>query len=80
MEDALRQINGLRVKSVWGLTLYHKQDLPFTAGKVPDVFSVFRKQVEDQSRVRPLVAMPTTLKPLPDGVCPGSIPTHADLG
>ena len=80
LETAVRAIHGATVKSIWGSTLYHKDDVPFKAPEVPDVFSVFRKEVENQSRVRPLLDMPQTLKPMPEYIDLGNIPTFAEVG
>ena len=48
--------------------------------RVPDVYTQFRKRVEEQCRIRPLQQMPDTLKPLPEGLEAGEIPTYAQLG
>ena len=47
---------------------------------IPNVFTAFRKQVESQSRIRPVISMPARFKPLPAGVEEGAIPSMADLG
>lgn len=47
--------------------------------RLPDVYTQFRKAVETQSRVRPLFPTPEQLKPLPDGLEEGAIPTAEDL-
>ena len=47
--------------------------------RLPDVYTQFRKAVETQSRVRPLFPTPEQLKPLPQGLEEGVIPTAADL-
>ncbi|NDC42083.1 MAG: DASH family cryptochrome [Chitinophagia bacterium] len=59
-------------------TLFHTKDLPFTIGQLPDVFTHFRKQVEQRSRVRPIIPAPKrmTTPALPDL----RIPALADLG
>lgn len=54
------------VKTFWGLTMYHLEDLPFTSIRsLPDTYTGFRKSVESSSSVRPLIQLPETLKPLP---------------
>lgn len=47
--------------------------------RLPDVYTQFRKAVESQSRVRPLIPTPEQLKPLPQGLEEGGIPTAEDL-
>lgn len=54
------------VKSFWGLTLYHLEDLPFASVKfLPDTYTEFRKTVEAKCRVWPLIPAPDCLKSLP---------------
>lgn len=47
--------------------------------RLPDVYTQFRKAVETQSKVRPNFPTPEQLKPLPQGVEEGAIPTAEDL-
>jgi deoxyribodipyrimidine photo-lyase len=70
---------GVRVQTYWGATLYHPDNLPFEVNRVPEVFTQFRKQVESQSGVDPMLPTPKTLPPLPS-VDPGNLPTLADFG
>lgn len=71
------------VKSFWGSTLYHLEDLPFASTRLlPDTFTEFRKNVEARCRVRPLIPVPERLKSLPDFVSSehiGRIPTLDEL-
>ncbi|BBN00002.1 cryptochrome [Marchantia polymorpha subsp. ruderalis] len=69
---------------VWGGTLYHIDDLPFSPNQLPDVYTQFRKACETNSRIRPACKMPHQMGPLPDSVekiggC-GPLPTLADVG
>jgi hypothetical protein len=48
--------------------------------RTPDVYTQFRKRVEAQAPVRKCLDMPECLKPLPQGIDEGDIPTHEDLG
>ncbi|MEQ2172937.1 hypothetical protein GOODEAATRI_026486, partial [Goodea atripinnis] len=48
-------------------------------GRLPDVYTEFRKAVESQSRVRPVLPTPERLNPLPPGLDEGAIPTAEDL-
>ncbi|KAL5994629.1 Myosin-3 [Asimina triloba] len=50
---------------VWGSTMYHLDDLPFSAGSLPDVYTQFRKSVESKCTVRGCYKLPTSLGPLP---------------
>lgn len=65
--------------SFWGHTLFHPDDLPFELSQVPELFTHFRKQVEQKSTVKPTVRSPTQLPTLPD-VEVGTLLSLADLG
>lgn len=39
-------------ESFWQSTLYHLDDLPFPVKQTPEVFTVFRKEVEKQTKIR----------------------------
>ncbi|XP_063062289.1 cryptochrome DASH [Engraulis encrasicolus] len=72
--------NQVKVQSFWGSTLYHRQDLPFNhISRLPDVYTQFRKAVEAQSRVRPVLPTAAQLRPLPTGLEEGPVPTYQDL-
>lgn len=57
------------------------ETLRITCGvvRLPDVYTQFRKPVESQCRVRPVFPSPEHLKPLPQGLEEGAIPTAEDL-
>lgn len=62
----LCKTESITVKSFWGLTLYHLEDLPFASVRfLPDTYTEFRKNVEARCRVRPLIPTPDRLKALP---------------
>lgn len=65
---------GIKVKSFWGTTLYNPEELPFTIGQLPEIFTQFRKQVEKKSTVSPSLPTPTNLPPLPAGIELGEMP------
>ncbi|GJP43499.1 hypothetical protein CLOM_g2951 [Closterium sp. NIES-68] len=71
---------------IWGLTMYHVDDLPFAAASLPDVYTQFRKAVESKSKVRPPLTMPASLGPFLSAEAVarlggiGSLPSLADLG
>ncbi|XP_071493900.1 cryptochrome DASH-like [Diadema antillarum] len=71
---------GVHFKKFWGSTLYHREDVPFSPQGVPNMYTEFRKRVENQARVRPAIQMPRPLKGLPEGIEEGEIPTFAMLG
>ncbi len=68
------------IKTFWGQTLYHPDDLPFDRSNIPELFTTFRKQVEKQSLVRPSLPPPQQLPPFPSEVDPGEIPPLTHLG
>jgi deoxyribodipyrimidine photo-lyase len=63
----------------WMSTLYHARDLPFSFNRLPDVFTDFRKQIEQNIRVRPTVSEPGSLT-MPADYEASMLPTLADLG
>lgn len=78
VEEALWQ-ERINLKHFIGHTLYHKEDLPIPIKDVPDSFSSFKKKVEKESFVRPVlppVGHVTTHPHLEET----SIPTLEQLG
>jgi deoxyribodipyrimidine photo-lyase len=77
-----RALHEHRIKfhTAWQSTLYHKNDLPFSPEKLPDVFTTFRKQVEKLCKIRPTFPATKKLNPLLDVVQAGEVPTLAQLG
>lgn len=50
---------GGELEMIWDSTMYHLQDLPYDElQRIPDVFTPFRKRVEEQSAVRKLLPTP----------------------
>ncbi|MGB3544038.1 deoxyribodipyrimidine photo-lyase, partial [Rubrivirga sp.] len=84
LEDAVRDATpGLEWRATWGHTLVDLEDLPFRIEDAPDVFTPFRKKVEQapaQDRYRAPELAPDALPPPPPGLEVGEIPTLADLG
>ncbi|XP_054893666.1 cryptochrome DASH [Poeciliopsis prolifica] len=79
VKDVCAQLK-VKVHTCWGSTLFHREDLPFHhISRLPDVYTEFRKAVESQSRVRPVLLTPERLNPLPPGLEEGTIPTAEDL-
>ncbi|CAN6452719.1 unnamed protein product [Victoria cruziana] len=74
-----------KLKLIWGSTLYHLRDLPFTPGSLPDVYTQFRKSVESNCKIRSCFKVPEMLGPLPDNTMDqvggwGSIRSVEQLG
>lgn len=78
LQKALESL-GVTLLSFWGHTLFHPDALPFEIGKLPEIFTHFRKQVEQQSTPTPARRSPIRLPALPD-IEVGRLPTLADLG
>ncbi|KNC55829.1 cryptochrome DASH [Thecamonas trahens ATCC 50062] len=73
--------DAVTVKSFWGRTLHHRDDLPFALADLPPTFTPFRKALERAHSVpREIIPRPTSLPPLPDAVEPGKLPSLTDLG
>ena len=60
VESALWKL-GVSLETISGSTLIHTSDIPFTIKDLPDIFTTFRKKVESDSLVRPLIATPTQI-------------------
>ncbi len=71
---------GIAVKTCWGATLYHPDELPFPVAQLPDVFTQFRKKVEQRSTIYAPLPAPKRLPPFPTAIAPGDLPTWEDLG
>ena len=79
LQKVCDQTNANLVK-IWGSTLYHKSDLPFSITAVPNSYTAFRKDVEFKVKIRPEVIMPEKLKPTPDlGLQWGILPSYEEL-
>ena len=79
LQTALNPL-GVQVQAFWGHTLYHLADLPFDIPQLPELFTTFRKQVEQNSSVNSPFAAPSTLPLLPTvalGDLPGDLPQLA---
>lgn len=70
---------GVKWQGFWGHTLYHPDDLPFSLTNLPELFTSFRKQVEQSTPVNPLLAPPDRLPSLP-GMDAGSLLALVDIG
>jgi deoxyribodipyrimidine photo-lyase len=72
------KVDNIDFEVFWQSTLYHPRDLPFWVSRIPDVFTDFRKAVEQQSKIRSTFAEPTAA-PLPEGIEIGKMPEIYEL-
>ncbi|OUZ99235.1 Cryptochrome/DNA photolyase [Macleaya cordata] len=56
-----------KLQLIWGSTIYHIDDLPFTPSSLPDVYTQFRKSVESKCTIRGCYKLPPSIGPLPSG-------------
>jgi len=75
--EALEPLD-IDIKTFWGATLYHPDDLPFDITQIPEVFTQFRKAVEKRASINPAFPTPNHIRSLPD-VAVGEIPTLESL-
>ena len=86
LEELCKNYN-INLRSFWGATLYHIDDLPFDKllrngsqiPDVPDTFSSFRSEVESKSKVRPIFEIPEYLPPLPKNIVSEEMPSENEL-
>lgn len=79
VEDKIKASAGDTLSFVWGSTLFHINDIPFTKTEIPDVFTQFRKKTEKESEVRKEYAFRKEVKLIP-GVKTDALPSLNDLG
>ena len=79
LTNALQDLS-TEVRTFWGATLHHPDDLPFEISGVPEVFTQYRKKVEKKATVNPPFPVPKELPALPADCDPGEIPTLPELG
>ncbi|RUS81197.1 hypothetical protein EGW08_011062 [Elysia chlorotica] len=80
MENALKKSCEVTVEGTWGKMLYHIDDLPFAPKEVPDIFKNFEKALTDTCKIRKCFERPKQMKPLPEGVDPGTFPKPESFG
>lgn len=78
LSKRLKPLN-IDLELFWMSTLYHVRDLPFSVVKLPDVFTTFRKQVEERSTVRETWPVPDSIHFLRN-IEAGEIPSLKELG
>jgi deoxyribodipyrimidine photo-lyase len=69
----------IQVNSYCSTTLYLPEDLPFAIEQTPELYTNFRKQVEQKSQICAAIAAPKQLPSLPE-IELGTIPSLADFG
>lgn len=74
----LTQAN-IKVKSIWQSTLYHPSNLPYQISDIPDLFTNFRKQIEQKSKVSSCIKILAQIPTIPD-IKIGEIPSLEVLG
>lgn len=85
VEQGLRN-TGASVEQVWQNTLYHLEDIPWPIQHLPDTFTQFRKEAEQEAVVRKAFAPPPAIPsagisletPVPDLCTLGLTPIKAD--
>ncbi len=75
--NALKSLN-CSLETCYGSTLLHPADLTFAIKNLPDVFTEFRKRVENVVEVRPLFLKPKTINS--PKILPLHLPTLTELG
>ncbi|MCP4440256.1 MAG: DASH family cryptochrome [Aureispira sp.] len=63
-----------------GKMLYYTQDLPFPITHAPDIFKLFRKELERFVMVREPLAEPSEFKPFSEKIEVGDLPKIEDFG
>jgi deoxyribodipyrimidine photo-lyase len=79
VEDAVKSKLAEKLSFVWGSTLFHINDIPFSKDDIPDVFTQYRKKTEKESEVRQELDFRKEVSPVSD-VDPGKLPSLSDLG
>ncbi|KAL2236833.1 UNVERIFIED_CONTAM: Cryptochrome DASH, chloroplastic/mitochondrial [Sesamum indicum] len=72
--------NSSKLELIWGCSMYHIDDLPFSCMSLPDVYTQFRKSVESKSVIRSCFKVPASLGPAPDVKDWGHVPEISSLG
>jgi deoxyribodipyrimidine photo-lyase len=78
LERSLKLIN-ITYKSFWGHTLYQLTDLPFGLQHLPELFTKFRKNLEQACAVQASLPTPASLPALPADLDRGQMPSLAEL-
>ncbi|KAL6533736.1 Myosin-3 [Orobanche hederae] len=79
VSENLRKFEFSKLELIWGLTMYHIDDLPSDCVSLPDVYTRFRKSVESESVIRSCIKVPASLGPTPDVKDWGCVPEISSL-
>ncbi|WP_428235120.1 DASH family cryptochrome [Gracilimonas sp.] len=79
VEEGIKNKIGDKLSFVWGSTLFHINDIPFSKNEIPEVFTQFRKRTEKQSEVRKELEFRSEVKQV-RGVDSAPLPSLKDLG
>lgn len=79
VEEAVADATDATLELIWGLTLYHLDDLKYEPGQIPDTFTSFRKTTEKYSEIRDVVEMPDAFH-TPEDLETGDLPELETLG
>ncbi|MCP9292401.1 DASH family cryptochrome [Gracilimonas sediminicola] len=79
VEEGIKNKIGDKLSFVWGSTLFHINDIPFSKNEIPEVFTQFRKRTEKQSEVRKELKFRSDVKQVRD-VNSAPLPSLKDLG
>jgi len=78
VKDAIAGLD-VELNLIWGRTLYHKDDIPYTRDKIPLTSKAFRLNVTKSTQVRDLIPSPSQIS-CPDISDWGDIPHPSDIG
>lgn len=79
-QTAVRRTLECPLKTWWGQTLIHPEDLPLPVAELPALFTHFRKRVEADLQIRAPLPAPTRLPALPPGLDAGELLSPTRLG
>ncbi len=76
--ERLLKKSGVPLETIWQNTLYHFDDIPWPIQRLPNTFTNFRKEVEQEARVRDCFPIPEVS--YRREIDPNPIPTLQELG
>lgn len=65
----------IKLETYWQNSLYHIEDIPWPIHRLPDVFTQFRKEAEQESQVRTLFPVPEKIL-YRESIAPGQLPDY----
>jgi len=73
------EAKGIAMRLFWQHTLYHLEDIPWPIQHLPDTFTHFRKEAEQEAIIRPALPIPVSI-PFTNEIGSEAIPTLQQLG